>query len=256
MLILERQQRLLDLLRQRGAADLDVLAQAFEVSSSTVRRDLDALEQQGLIERTHGGAVYRGPRRHPVAFEERLDQQVDAKQQIGAYAASLIEPNMTVLMDGGSTVYYAAQQVTARPLQIVTNSLTIANHFADDEQVELLMCGGSLYPRSGVLVGPIASASLSNLHADLLLFSVAGIFDDQAYNLNIDQAEVERVMIAQAARAVMLMDASKFGRKSLARVCDVDDVEAVVTDEAITDRWRKRYGERLVVAPQRDAAGQ
>lgn len=248
MLILERQQRLLDLLRDRGAADLESLADVVGVSPSTVRRDLDALEQQGVIERTHGGAVYRGQRRHPVAFDERLDQQVDAKKVIGKYAASLIEPGMTLALDGGSTVYYAAQQITARPLQIVTNSLTIANLFANDEQIELLLIGGSLYPRTGVLVGPIATSALSNLHADILLFSVAGIFDDEAYNLNLEQAEVERVMIAQAARAVMLMDASKFGRKSLARVCDVEQIEAVITDGAISERWRKRYGERLQVA--------
>ncbi|QNN23643.1 DeoR/GlpR transcriptional regulator [Planctomycetales bacterium ZRK34] len=248
MLILERQQRLLDLLRDRGAADLDSLAEVVGVSPSTVRRDLDALEQQGVIERTHGGAVYRGQRRHPIAFDERLDQQVDAKKAIGQYAASLIEPGMTLALDGGSTVYYAAQLITARPLQIVTNSLTIANLFANDEQIELLLIGGSLYPRTGVLVGPIATTALSNLHADLLLFSVAGLFDDEAYNLNLEQAEVERVMLAQAARAVMLMDASKFGRKSLARVCDVEQVEAVVTDAAISERWRQRYGERLQVA--------
>ncbi|MBI1369073.1 MAG: DeoR family transcriptional regulator [Planctomycetes bacterium] len=248
MLILERQQRLLDILREQGAADLDSLASRLDVSASTVRRDLDALEQQGVLERTHGGAVFKGQRRHPLAFDERMGQQVEAKKAIGKYAASLVEPNMTLLLDGGSTIYYAAQQITARPLQVVTNSLTIAGLFANDEQVELLMTGGALYPRTGVLVGPIATGCMENLHADLLMFSGAGLFDDVAYNLNIDQAEIERVMIRQAARAVMLMDASKFGRKSLAKICSVDDIEAIVTDAGISDRWRKSLGERLVVA--------
>lgn len=249
MLVLERQQRLLDMLRQQKAVDLDSLAQALNVSGSTVRRDLDRLEDQGLVERTHGGAVYRGPRNHPVAFDERLNVHIEAKKAIGQYAASLVQPNMTLLLDGGSSVYFAAERITARPLQVVTNSLTIANLFADDEQVDLVMIGGSLYPRTGVLVGPLATAALAELHADLLLFSTAGIFDGYAYNLNIDQAQVERVMIQQAARAVMLMDSSKFGRKSLARVCRLEQTEAVVTDDSISEKWQRLTGDRLIVAP-------
>ena len=248
MLIIERHNRLLEILREQKTADLDSLAGALNVSASTVRRDLDALEQQGLVERTHGGAVFRGQRKHPIAFAERLTEQVDAKKLIGRYAAAMVQSNMTVLLDGGSTVYYAAQQITARPLQVVTNALNIANLFADDEQVELLVPGGALYPRTGVLVGPIATAALSDLHADLLLFSVAGVFDDDAYNLNIDQAEVERVMLRQAARSVMLMDSSKFGRKSLARVCSVEDVELIISDPGISERWATRLGDRLIVA--------
>jgi DeoR/GlpR family transcriptional regulator of sugar metabolism len=155
---------------------------------------------------------------------------------------------MTLLLDGGSTVYYAAQLITARPLQVVTNSLLIAGHFSDDEQVDLLVIGGALYPRTGVLVGPIAEAALADLHADLLLFSLAGLFEDGGYNLNIDQAQVERVMLRQAARAVLLMDSSKFGRKSLARVCDIEDAQLIVTDSAVSSKWRRILGERLVVA--------
>ena len=248
MLIVERQQRLLDILRSKTAADLDTLASALDVSVSTARRDLDALESQGLVERTHGGAVYRGPRRHPIAFAERANEQVDAKRAIGRFAASLVQPHMTLLLDGGSTVYYAAQLIAARPLQVVTNSLLIAGHFADDEQVDLLVIGGALYPRTGVLVGPIAEAALADLHADLLLFSLAGLFEDGGYNLNIDQAQVERVMLHQAARAALLMDSTKFGRKSLARVCNTEDVQLIVTDSAVSSKWRRILGERLVVA--------
>ena len=248
MLSVERQQKLLEFLREHKAADLETLAQMFTVSASTLRRDLDALEKQGLVERTHGGAVYRGQRQHPVAFAERMNVQVDAKRLIGKAAAALVQPHMTLLLDGGSTVYVAAEQITARPLQVVTNSLTIAQLFANDEQVDLIVIGGAHYPRTGVLVGPIATHGLNDLHADLLLLSLAGIFDDEAYNLNLDQAEVEKVMIRQAARAVMLMDSTKFGRKSLARVCGLDEVEQIITDAAISEKWTGRLGDRLVIA--------
>lgn len=248
MLIVERQQQLLDILRQHKAAGLEGLAQTLDVSPSTVRRDLEALEKQGLVERTHGGAVYRGHHRPSPAFDERLGENIEAKQAIGRYAAGLVTPGMTILLDGGSTVYYAAGLIQARPLQVVTNSLTMANLFANDEQVELALVGGTLYPRTGVCVGPIATTALAGLHADILLFSLAGIYDDETFNLNLEQAEVERLMLHQAARSILLMDSSKFGRKSLARVCSVQDVDLIVTDNQISQKWRSRLGESLVVA--------
>jgi DeoR/GlpR family transcriptional regulator of sugar metabolism len=248
VLILERQERLLAILREKTSTTLEVLAEALGVSASTVRRDLEALEEQGLVERTHGGAIYRGPHHHSIVFTERMHEQEQQKKLIGRYAASLVQPQMTLLLDGGSTVYYAAQQIEARPLQIVTASLSIANLFADDEAVEIVVVGGSLYPRTGVMVGPLATGSLAELHADLLLFSLAGIYEGHGYNQNLAMAEVEQVMIRQAARAGLLMDSSKFGRKSLARVCSIDDVEQIVTDPGVSDRWRRECGERLVIA--------
>lgn len=248
MLIVERQQRVLDILRDRKAAQLEALAEAMDVSVSTVRRDLEHLEAQGLVERTHGGAVYRGPQKHSMVFADRLAEQVEAKQSIAREAAALVAPNMTVLLDGGSTVYFAAQQIEARPLQVVTNSLLVAQHFADDERVELMLIGGNLYPRSGVMVGPIATRCLHDLHADLLLFSLAGIFEDGCYNQNLAMAEIEQTMMQQAARSILLMDSSKFGRKSLAKVCDVEQVEQIISDAGVTQRYRKQFGDRLVVA--------
>lgn len=251
MLIIERQQRVLDILRQHKTSELDELARQLEVSASTVRRDLEVLEQQGLVERTHGGAVYKG---EPAgagsrfALAERMNEQVHAKEAIGARSAALIQPHMTVLLDGGSTVIYAARQITARPIQIVTTSLAIANHFADDDQVELLVVGGNLYPRTGVTIGPIATGTLADLHADLLLFSLAGIFDHETFNTNLAMAQVEQVMMQQAARSVLLMDATKFGRKSLARVCGLDEIDQIITDDAVGSDWRQQLGGRLVIA--------
>lgn len=251
MLIVERQQRILEILRQQRTAQLEDLARRLDVSSSTVRRDLETLEKQGLVERTHGGAIYRQPpplRNGPMTvLAERLQENVAAKKAIGAYAAGLVQPHQTVLLDGGSTVFYAAGQIAARPLQVVTSSLPIANLFADDDQIELLLIGGNLYPRSGVLVGPIATGCLADLHANLMLFSVAGIHDDACYNQNMAMAQVEQVMLQQSTESVLLMDSTKFGRKSLTRVCGLEEVDRIVTDAGIETAWRQALGERLVV---------
>lgn len=250
MLIVERHKKLIELLRQRKAAELDELARELSVSSSTVRRDLESLEQQGIVKRTHGGAIYQDTADAAQASEPmaaRMQERAAAKQAIGRYAAQLVQPHMTLLLDGGSTVVHAAQLIEARPIQVVTNSLVIANLFADDDQVELLVVGGNLYGRTGVLVGPIATGCLADLHADLLLFSLAGLYEGAGFNINLTMAQVEQVMMQQATRSMMLMDSSKFGRKSLVRVCGVEDVERIVTDAEVDETWRAALGERLVV---------
>jgi len=247
MLIVERQKKLLDMLKEQKSAQLEALAETLGVSSSTVRRDVEVLEEQGLVERTHGGVIFRPRSTASLALEERMREQVDAKRQIGAAAAKLVDPGMTVYIDGGSTVHYCIEQITARPLQVVTNSLTVANHFAVDERVELLVLGGSHYPRTGVLIGPITTQALSNLHADLLFFSCAGMYETEVFNSSLVMAEVERMAIRQAARKILLIDSTKFGRKSLARICSVDELDLIITDNAVSEKWRRILGDRLQV---------
>ncbi len=252
MLIEERQRQLLQILKAEGSGELDNLAGRLRVSSSTVRRDLESLESQGLIRRTHGGAIYlengSTTGQQSIVLAERMKEAVAAKEAIGRAAAQLVQPHMTLLLDGGSTVLFAAREITVRPLQIVTNSLGIASIFADDEGVELVLIGGSLYPRSGVLVGPIATGSLADLHADLLFFSLAGIFDDAGFNQNLAMAQVEQVMLQQVAKSILLMDSSKFGRKSLTRVCGLSEVDQIITDAEIDPIWQDKLANQLHIA--------
>jgi DeoR/GlpR family transcriptional regulator of sugar metabolism len=251
MLIVDRQKKLLELVRSRGSAQLDELARSLEVSQSTVRRDLELFEKRGIVQRIHGGVLYIGEgadQQPSLALAARMAEQIEAKEAIGAAVAGLVQPNMTLIMDGGSTVVYAARAITARPIQVVTNSISIANIYKDDDQVEVLMVGGRFYPRTEVTVGPIATGTLAELHADILLFSLAGIRGDAAYNINLSMARVEQVMLQQAQRSVMLMDATKFDRTSLVRVCGLDEVDHIITDPAVAPAWRERLGEHLIVA--------
>lgn len=254
MLIVERQKRLIELVRQRGSAMLEDLARELDVSTSTVRRDAEAFEQRGLMKRTHGGVVWIGDEDQgaSVALARRMVECVPEKEAIGREAAALVEPNMTLIMDGGSTVIFAARQITARPIQVVTNSISIAGLYKDDDQVEVLMIGGRFYPRTEVTVGPITTGTLAELHADLLLYSLAGIRNDSgggaAFNINLSMARVEQVMMQQADRSVMLMDSTKFGKASLVRVCGLNEVETIITDDRIDPAWREQLGDRLTVA--------
>ncbi|MCA9262054.1 MAG: DeoR/GlpR transcriptional regulator, partial [Planctomycetales bacterium] len=144
----DRRNKLLELVRSQGFASLPDMAESLQVSESTVRRDLAQLEREGAARRTHGGAFYTGPSPAFSHFRDRQSQQWDKKKAIAAAAARLIEDGATVLLDGGSTTYELARLLTARPLQVVTNSLPVANLFSSARQVDLIVVGGYVHTRS------------------------------------------------------------------------------------------------------------
>jgi len=239
MLPAQRQSQLRELLAQLGMADVDTLAAELQVSPSTVRRDLERLEQEQLISRTHGGAVWVGDRDNvarPYGFDQRVDFEAAAKQQIATVAAELVKPGETILLDGGTTTYHLARQLVGRSLQIITNSLPIAELFVNDEHVELFVTGGVLYPRYGVLLGPIADRTLQDVHANTLFLSVAGIRDGSLYNQNLLLVEAERRMIQQAQRVVLVADSTKFGQTALAQLGAISEIDVVVTDSRIAGK--------------------
>lgn len=255
-MIAERQSLLQQLLSQRGMADMDSLAAELQVSSSTVRRDLEQLEQRGLVKRTHGGVIWVGDKStssgsRPYAFDQRMGFQHEAKQSIARAARSLVSTGQTVLIDGGTTTFYLAQELLGQPLQIVTNSLPIANLFLNDEQVELILTGGLMYPRYGVLLGPTAENVLSTIHTKTLFLSVAGVHNGALYNQNLLLVQSERRMMEQAQEVVLLVDSGKFGQQALARLCDLKEVDTVVTDGAVSAEHRRAIEEAgcgLIVA--------
>lgn len=242
MLIAERQSRLKDLLARKGMSDLDSLSAELNVSQSTIRRDVELLERGGLVRRTHGGVIWIGDHdrssagangARPYAFDQRMDCQADAKRQIARAAAKLVRPGQTVLVDGGTTTFYLAQELLGQTLQLVTNSLPIANLFINDEHIELVLVGGLLYPRYGVLLGPMAEHELGTIHAETLFISVAGIHDGSLYNQNLLLVQAERKMMEKARQVVLLADSGKFGQQALARLGGLDEVDVVVTDSGL-----------------------
>jgi DeoR/GlpR family transcriptional regulator of sugar metabolism len=259
MLIAERQSRLRESIARKGVSDLDSLAAELGVSSSTVRRDVDAMVAEGVVQRTHGGVIWLGEKgaaangvARPYAFDQRMGYQVDAKRQIARAARSLVQPGETILIDGGTTTYYLAEELLGLSLQIVTNSLPIANLFLNDEHVELVLTGGLMYPRYGVLLGPTAENVIASIHTKTMFLSVAGIHGGQLYNQNLLLVQAEQKMMQQAQQVVLLADSTKFGQQALAKLGGLADVDIVVADAGLSDEHRDHVqsaGCTLVLAP-------
>lgn len=247
----QRRLRLRELIRQRGFVSIPDLRSSLDVSESTIRRDLDYLEAEGEAKRTHGGVFTTGPTATLGVFETRRDEQWEKKRIIAEAASQLFENHDTILLDGGSTTYELAKQLVHCPLQVVTNSLPLANLFSTTEQVDLVMLGGYVHNRTGVSLGPYANDMLRTLNVQTAVLSIAGADERGFYNSNLLLVETERAMMDAADRTIVVADSSKFGKSSLARMCELKDANIVVTDSELSEQWRSRLvstGVELVIA--------
>jgi DeoR/GlpR family transcriptional regulator of sugar metabolism len=238
MLAETRRRILLDLVARQGFATLDELVRAVGVSESTVRRDLEALNLGGQVKRTHGGAVYPGEARGLPAFEDRAATAAAEKQAIGRAAAALLDDGDTVLLDGGTTTLEVARALVGRPMQVVTNSLPIAQLLASSATVDLILIGGFVYPRTGVALGPLAVATMQGIRVKTAILGAGGIVADGIYNHNLLLVETERQMMACGQDVMIVADGSKFGRQALARLCGLDEVRHLVVDPGLPDDYR------------------
>ncbi len=248
----ERRSKLIDLIRIRGFAGLEELVKELGVSESTVRRDLDTLEEQGAAKRTHGGVLYSGGMPRLAEFDERQPSHWAAKRAIAARAAAAIADGETVLLDGGTTTYEVARLLVGRSLQVVTNSLPVANLFASEARTDLVLLGGYVSPRTGVCLGPYANELLGRLHVTTTVLSAAGITQDGLFNAHLLLAETEQAMLRAAGRVMVVADSSKFGRKSLTLVSGLDAIDQLVCDDGLTAPWREtvmQAGVELLIAP-------
>jgi DeoR/GlpR family transcriptional regulator of sugar metabolism len=239
MLAEPRRRRLLDLITRQGYATLDELVRVLSVSESTIRRDLEALDLAGSIKRTHGGAIYAGEVRSMPAFDERTGTEAVAKHAIGLAAAARLQDGDTVLLDGGTTTLEVARALVGRRVQVVTNSLPIAQLLASSQQTDLILIGGYVYPRTGVALGPLAIATMQSIRVRTAILGAGGIVPEGIYNSNSLLVETERQMMACGQEVMIVADHTKFGRLALARLGGLEEIDSVVVDSGLGDEHRE-----------------
>ena len=249
MLVEERRQKVLMLLSERGFMSLADLARELEASESTIRRDLDFWDQSGQVRRTHGGAIYRDDHQSLPALEERSQREVEEKRQIATAAAARIRNGDSILLDGGTTTLEVARLLVGRPLQIVTNSLPIAQLVSGDRETDLVMLGGYVYPRTGVALGPFTVRMLDDVHVTQTIMSTGGITTKGLFNSNLLLVETERRMMRCADEVVVVADHTKIGRQALAFLCELKEIDTLIVDSQIKPEQRDLVKDvRLIVA--------
>jgi DeoR/GlpR family transcriptional regulator of sugar metabolism len=258
VLVEERRQQVLERVRERGFVALTDLARAIKVSESTLRRDLDYWHQQGVLRRTHGGAIYVGDAAAVPALEERSTRQLDEKRQIARAAAARLRDGDTVLLDGGTTTLEVARLLVGRPLQVVTNSLPIAALLAGSRETDLVLLGGYVYPKTGVALGPLTMRTAQDVHVNQMILSVHGITEKGLFNSNLLLVETERVLMRCADEVVVVADHTKVGRPALAFLCELADIDTLIVDAGLDAGQRamlERADIRLIVAGEAERNG-
>jgi DeoR family transcriptional regulator, fructose operon transcriptional repressor len=253
-----RRERLRGIIRARGFVSLPDLRDQMQVSESTIRRDLDLLEEQGEAQRTHGGVFCTAPTATLGLFEDRSSGNWEQKRRIAEVANQWIDEHDTILLDGGSTTYELARQLVHRRLQVVTNSLPVANLLASSPTTELILLGGLVDPRTGVMLGEPARQSLQGLQVQKAFLSIAGADSSGYYNSNLLLVELERAMLQAAQQTFIVADSSKFGRTSLARLCELSQVAGVISDAGLSTDWQQLLGQahvRCQLAPSNGGPG-
>jgi DeoR/GlpR family transcriptional regulator of sugar metabolism len=246
-----RRLRVLNLISSRGVVALSDLAQSLQVSESTIRRDLDYLHQQGTIRRTHGGAIYVGDGEALPPLEERSGVQLEEKRAIARTAAARINDGDTVLLDGGTTTLEVARLLVGRSVQIVTNSLPIANLLSGSRDTDLVFLGGYVYPKTGVVLGPLTTRMMEDIHVHQTILSVGGITSKGLFNSNLLLVETERQMMRCADEVVVVADHTKVGRQALAFLCQLGEIDTLIVDPRLTPAQHdllKQADVRLIVA--------
>jgi DeoR family transcriptional regulator, fructose operon transcriptional repressor len=222
------------------------LAERLGFSKATIRRDLRDLASEGLIERSHGGAVPVTTVGHEQAYSQREIKQLDAKTAIGERAVDEIEAGAVVFFDAGTTTMEAARAVPDdRSMLAVTNSPPCALAFVDGREVKLT--GGTLRPRTRALVGPSAESFIDRIHVDLVFLGTNAIDPETGLMTpNEDEARIKRRMVECASRVVLLADASKLGERSFMQFASLADVDLFITDRPLEGPVRQAFEEQDV----------
>jgi DeoR/GlpR family transcriptional regulator of sugar metabolism len=228
----ERRSLTLERLSEDGRVTVAELSHRTGVSEMTVRRDLEAMEREGVLRRVHGGAVRAAGRSYEPPFALRAGRASDAKERIGRLAASLLERGDTAIVDVGTTALELARAlVDAEQLTILTPSLRVANLLAGNASLRVIVSGGIARSGELSLVGDLAERAFADLRCDTAFLGVGGIdLDTGLTEYNLDDARVKRAALASARRRVVLADASKLDQVAFARVCPLDAIDVLVTD--------------------------
>jgi DeoR/GlpR family transcriptional regulator of sugar metabolism len=242
----------LQAVRSDGSARVSDLTQRLGVSDMTIRRDLEVLARDGLIEKVHGGAVLPGsPASHEPGFEAKLVLERPEKTAIARAAAGLVRPGTAIALAGGTTTFALAQCLLDVPgLTIVTNSLRVTNLFSgtrglDGSTDPVVLTGGVRTP-SDALVGPVADLTIRSLHFDLLFLGCFGIDADAGLTTpNLAEAETNRALMRVARRIVVLADHTKWGLVSLSSFARLSDVDVLITDDMLPHDARAQAAEQV-----------
>lgn len=236
----ERRSRILEIMQKDGRVQVDRLAEEMEVSSMTIRRDLEKLQSEGKIERQHGGAVLK----QEITYEDKMISNHDEKKRIAGAAAVLVKRGDAVFLDSGTTTLEIAKLICMIPeLLIVTNDLQIA-HFLKGTDVDVIVCGGELQKSTGSMLGYYATKMLEQFNFNIGFFGAASIDEEfKVLTPTAEKAFLKRTCVEHCERSYLVVDESKFRKRAILTINQLSDYDAVITNCEFTEEERERLSD-------------
>lgn len=237
----ERHQYILSRLKKEGKVNVLDLCNDLNVSSVTIRKDLKLLEDKSLLYRTHGGATSSNPYTVDKPVNEKEKIRSEEKMDIGAVAAGLIEPNDCIIIASGTTVLSLARNIKPKgQLTVITAALNVATELNQYPEIEVLVLGGILRKSSSSATGMYAEKILDDFSCSKLFLGVDGIdIDFGLTTTHVQEAQLNRKMIAASQKTIVLADSSKFGKRGFGKICGLEDIEQIITDSGISEHMLK-----------------
>ena len=246
----ERKESIVKILQDEGRVLVGELSKHYHVTKVTIRKDLESLENRGVLKRTHGGAVRAENAGYLRMISDTIHENADSKDAIAEMAVKLIRPSSTVFIDSGSTTAALARKIKHMHVTVSTNSFLVLQELAHSDSIELLVTGGALRRPSMALMGESARFFLSQLHSDILFMGATGYDREHGISCtNLIEAETKRSMMKTAMKVCFLADSSKAGKVSMARICGWEDIDVFITNSVDREEITalKNYGVEVLV---------
>ena len=231
----DRHKKILEILQLQGSISVTDLSERLNVSEVTIRKDLTALETQNKLYRTHGKAIPISPYIGDRHINEKEKQNVQEKRLIGRRAASMLEDNDSILIASGTTILYAAREmVSARNLTVITASVSVSSILSQNKYIDVVQLGGMVRESSVSVVGSFAEDMLSYFNCSKLFMGADGVdLEFGVTTTNMMEANLNRMMMSSAQKTILLVDSSKFGKKGFSKICDLEKIDQIITDDKI-----------------------
>lgn len=241
MLATERRKNILGQLQEEKWVEVSGLSRQYDVSEETIRRDLGKFEEEGLVTRSYGGAALKEDFPTEIPFKERKKRNMQGKRMIGELLTTVIEDGDHILLDPSTTavsIVKALRECGKKDLTIITNSIEVLVLCAEDSDWKVISTGGTLQGKKYALVGPQAIACIESYHVDKAIISCKGFDIENGPTDSSDMvSQVKRTMLENATKRILAVDCSKFDNVAFSRICGINDIDLVVTDEKPSDAW-------------------
>lgn len=247
MLVAERHKKMASLVNERGSSRVSELSQIFKVTEETIRRDLEKLETEGKLKRSHGGAVSIKDIGMESSYSEREIRNVKEKMEVAEEAVKHVSSKDRIILDASTTAWYMAKILPDMPLTVVTNSLKVALELSNREKVTVISVGGTLMQKSLSFVGPQTTNALEYYHVNKAFISCQGIHLIRGISdSNEMQALVKRKMSEIADAVYLLADHTKFGLQAFSRIAPVQAINFIITDSKTSEKQMKEFRESAI----------